>query len=206
MLELARTILGPMAPHVRLHEGYIDSAPKGPFDGATCLLTAFPAASRAPGDAAANVPATQARCALVVAHHSIPGRSRSGQMALAQCGVRGYFRRTSASSRRQHRGDQGTAARAFARAGCRSAPRGWIRGHLPFLLRVHLQGLGRPSSMRGVLTMQDIGSAGALPVCSEETLSRAPGTGRGCPAGLPRTMPKAPPTDSRATAVICAVR
>nr|WP_241696183.1 class I SAM-dependent methyltransferase [Solimonas terrae] len=39
MLELARKTLGPEAAHVRLHEGYIDSAPKGPFDGATCLLT-----------------------------------------------------------------------------------------------------------------------------------------------------------------------
>ncbi|GAA5236252.1 class I SAM-dependent methyltransferase [Verticiella sediminum] len=39
MLELARTTLGPLAPRVRLHEGYIDSAPMGPFDGAACLLT-----------------------------------------------------------------------------------------------------------------------------------------------------------------------
>ncbi len=112
--------------------------------------TAFPAASRAPEDAAANAPATQALCAPYRRASQLSRRrSRSGQMALAQCGVRGYFRRTSASSRRQHRGDQGTAARAFARAGCRSAPRGWIHGHRPFLLRVHLQGLGRASSMRG---------------------------------------------------------
>jgi tRNA (cmo5U34)-methyltransferase len=39
MLDLARTTLGPVAPRVRLHEGYIDSAPSGPFDGAACLLT-----------------------------------------------------------------------------------------------------------------------------------------------------------------------
>jgi tRNA (cmo5U34)-methyltransferase len=39
MLDLARMTLGPMAPRVRLHEGYIDSAPMEPFDGATCLLT-----------------------------------------------------------------------------------------------------------------------------------------------------------------------
>lgn len=39
MLALARTTLGSMAPRVRLHEGYIDCAPAGPFDGATCLLT-----------------------------------------------------------------------------------------------------------------------------------------------------------------------
>lgn len=35
MLDLARTTLGKMAPRVRLHEDYIDTAPSGPFDGAT---------------------------------------------------------------------------------------------------------------------------------------------------------------------------
>ena len=39
MLELARRTLGPLASRAALHEGYIDSAPDGPFDGATCLLT-----------------------------------------------------------------------------------------------------------------------------------------------------------------------
>jgi tRNA (cmo5U34)-methyltransferase len=39
MLQLARTTLGARASRVRLHEGYIGSAPLGPFDGATCLLT-----------------------------------------------------------------------------------------------------------------------------------------------------------------------
>ena len=39
MLELDRRTLGPLAARVALHEGYIDSAPDGPFDGATCLLT-----------------------------------------------------------------------------------------------------------------------------------------------------------------------
>lgn len=39
MLDLARTTLGGLASNVRLHEGYIDVAPIGPFDGATCLLT-----------------------------------------------------------------------------------------------------------------------------------------------------------------------
>ncbi len=38
MLDLARTTLGKMVPRVRLHEDYIDTAPSGPFDGATCLL------------------------------------------------------------------------------------------------------------------------------------------------------------------------
>src|SRR5690606_19346586 len=39
MLQVATKTLGPLASRARLHEGYIDSAPLGPFDGATCLLT-----------------------------------------------------------------------------------------------------------------------------------------------------------------------
>ncbi|MGO4450849.1 class I SAM-dependent methyltransferase [Phyllobacterium sp. TAF24] len=39
MLQLARTNLGAQASRVAFHEGYIDSAPEGPFDAATCLLT-----------------------------------------------------------------------------------------------------------------------------------------------------------------------
>jgi tRNA (cmo5U34)-methyltransferase len=39
MLKLAERTLGPLASRVRLHQGYIDDAPEGPFDAATCLLT-----------------------------------------------------------------------------------------------------------------------------------------------------------------------
>lgn len=39
MLNLAKQTLGPFAPRAHLHQGYIDDAPEGPFDGATCLLT-----------------------------------------------------------------------------------------------------------------------------------------------------------------------
>lgn len=39
MLELAAQTVEPHAARVRLHEGYVDVAPDGPFDGATCLLT-----------------------------------------------------------------------------------------------------------------------------------------------------------------------
>ena len=39
MLALAGATLGPLASRVQLLEGYIDAAPAGPFDGATCLLT-----------------------------------------------------------------------------------------------------------------------------------------------------------------------
>ncbi len=73
MLKLAQATLGPLAERVELHEGYIDTAPDGPFDGATCLLTLHfvPAEERLrtlkeiwrrllPG------------APLVVAHHSFP--------------------------------------------------------------------------------------------------------------------------------------
>ena len=39
MLKLAERTLGPLISRVRLHLGYIDDAPEGPFDAATCLLT-----------------------------------------------------------------------------------------------------------------------------------------------------------------------
>ncbi|TJZ65020.1 class I SAM-dependent methyltransferase [Chitiniphilus eburneus] len=35
----SRQTLGPLAERVRLHQGYIDDAPDGPYDAATCLLT-----------------------------------------------------------------------------------------------------------------------------------------------------------------------
>ncbi len=39
MLRLAARTLGPHAGRAKLHEGYIEAAPDGPFDAATCLLT-----------------------------------------------------------------------------------------------------------------------------------------------------------------------
>jgi len=39
MLKLANATLGALACRVRMHLGYIDAAPNGPFDAATCLLT-----------------------------------------------------------------------------------------------------------------------------------------------------------------------
>jgi len=38
MLKLAHATLGPLADRAELQEGYVDSAPEGPFDAATCLL------------------------------------------------------------------------------------------------------------------------------------------------------------------------
>lgn len=39
MLDIAKETLGTLASQVDFHEGYIDAAPIGPFDGASCLLT-----------------------------------------------------------------------------------------------------------------------------------------------------------------------
>ena len=39
MLDLAKEAMGQQAPRATLVEGYIDDAPAGPFDAATCLLT-----------------------------------------------------------------------------------------------------------------------------------------------------------------------
>lgn len=39
MLDLANRTLGDLAPRASLHCGYIEDAPPGPFDAATCLLT-----------------------------------------------------------------------------------------------------------------------------------------------------------------------
>jgi tRNA (cmo5U34)-methyltransferase len=39
MLKLAEQTLGPFNARVQLQQGYIDDAPEGPFDAATCLLT-----------------------------------------------------------------------------------------------------------------------------------------------------------------------
>ena len=73
MLKLARLTLGPLAERAELTEGYIDSAPEGPFDGASCLLTLHfvPLAERL-----ATLKEIRRRlkpgAAFVVAHHSLP--------------------------------------------------------------------------------------------------------------------------------------
>lgn len=39
MLDQGRTVTREFTDRITLHEGYIENAPEGPFDGATCLLT-----------------------------------------------------------------------------------------------------------------------------------------------------------------------
>ena len=73
MLALAGQTLGPLAERVEMHEGYIDTAPSGPFDGAACLLTLH----FIPEDERRRTVAEIHRrlvpgAPLVVAHHSVP--------------------------------------------------------------------------------------------------------------------------------------
>lgn len=73
MLKLARLTLGPLADRAELHQSYIATAPEGPFDGASCLLTLHfvPVAERL-----ATLVEIRRRlkpgAALVIAHHSLP--------------------------------------------------------------------------------------------------------------------------------------
>ena len=73
MLDQARLTLGAKADRVTLHHGYIDSAPPGPFDGATCLLTLH---FLPPPERLQTLQALAQRLSpgapLVVAHHSAP--------------------------------------------------------------------------------------------------------------------------------------
>jgi len=73
MLQLARATLGPLASRVHLHEGYIDTSPIGPFDGATCLLTLhfLPRAERLETVKQLYL-RLKAGAPLVVVHHSFP--------------------------------------------------------------------------------------------------------------------------------------
>lgn len=73
MLGLAKRTLGPLASRVELHEGYIDSAPLGLFDAASCLLTLH----FIPEDERRRTLAEVHRrlrpgAPFVVAHHSFP--------------------------------------------------------------------------------------------------------------------------------------
>lgn len=75
MLDLARTLLGPLGTRVMLHEGYIDSAAEGPFDAATCLLTLhFLAKDERLRTLRELHRRLKPGAPLVVAHHSFPNQ------------------------------------------------------------------------------------------------------------------------------------
>lgn len=73
MLKLAVQTLGPLGDRTRLHEGYIDDAPEGPFDGAACLLTLHFIPEEARAATLAQVHRRlKPGAPFVVAHHSFP--------------------------------------------------------------------------------------------------------------------------------------
>lgn len=73
MLGLAERTLGPFAERVDFHLGYIDSAPAGPFDAATCLLTLHFIPEEARRRTVAEVHRRlRSGAPVVVAHHSFP--------------------------------------------------------------------------------------------------------------------------------------
>jgi tRNA (cmo5U34)-methyltransferase len=79
MLKLAEETLGPLAAQVSLHEGYIDGAPDGPFDAATCLLTLH---FLSPDERLRTLQEVRRRmkpgAPFAVAHHSFP-RDEAGR-------------------------------------------------------------------------------------------------------------------------------
>ena len=85
MLGVAEAMTEPYAARIRLHEGYVDRAPAGPFDSAVCLLTLhfIPAAERL-----ATLQHLRRRLKpggpLVVAHHSFPPQPPERDVWLAR--------------------------------------------------------------------------------------------------------------------------
>ncbi|ULN42802.1 class I SAM-dependent methyltransferase [Mycolicibacterium crocinum] len=85
MLDLAERNLGPLAQRVRMHHGYVDDAPAGPFAAATSLLTLhfLPYEER-------RATATQVRRRLapgapfIVAHMSFPQRDGERELWLSR--------------------------------------------------------------------------------------------------------------------------
>lgn len=80
MLTLARRTLGSLEERVEWCQGYIDSAPEGPFDGASCLLVLH----FVPADERVAMLAEIRRrlkpgAAFLVAHHSIPNGPERNQ-------------------------------------------------------------------------------------------------------------------------------
>lgn len=85
MLELAEVTLGPLRPRILLHEGFVDSAPVGPFDAATCLLTLHFVQEDERRRTLAEVHRRlKAGAPFVVAHHSFPQSNGAKEQWLAR--------------------------------------------------------------------------------------------------------------------------
>lgn len=73
MLSVAREVLAFASDRIHLHQGYIDTAPEGPYDAATCLLTLHFLQRE---ERLETIRAVQKRlrpgAPFIVAHHSFP--------------------------------------------------------------------------------------------------------------------------------------
>ncbi len=79
MLRQAERTLGPLAARATLHEGYIDDAPAGLFDAATCLLTLhFLDAAERRRTAAQIHRRLKPGAPFVAAHSSVPADAQRG--------------------------------------------------------------------------------------------------------------------------------
>ncbi len=85
MLDLAHATLGALAARVQLHHGYTETAPVGPFDAATCLLTMH---FLAINDRRSTLREVRRRLTpgapLVLAHYSFPQAPGERQLWLAR--------------------------------------------------------------------------------------------------------------------------
>ncbi len=73
MLQLAAQTLGEHAPAATLHHGYVDDAPSGPFDAATCLLVLhFLSPDETRAHPQRDPPTPTPGSPLITFHHSVP--------------------------------------------------------------------------------------------------------------------------------------
>lgn len=85
MLKLAERTLGPLASRAQLHHGFIDVAPEGPFDAATCILTMHFATEEERRHMAKQVRRRlKPGAPFVVAHLSIPQRPSEKDLWLSR--------------------------------------------------------------------------------------------------------------------------
>jgi tRNA (cmo5U34)-methyltransferase len=85
MLRQAETALGDLVSRVAFHQGYVEGAPEGPFDGATCLLTLhfLPEAERRRTLAQIHR-RLRPGSPFVAAHHSFPTEAQAADRWLSR--------------------------------------------------------------------------------------------------------------------------
>jgi tRNA (cmo5U34)-methyltransferase len=145
MLGLAGQTLGPLASRVEMHEGYIDTAPSGPFDAAACLLTLHFIPEDERRLTVAEVHRRLAPGApLVVAHHSFPQDEDEKLRWLARYAAFAAASGHSCAGRQQGSRCHGRApAAAVAGAGRGDLERRRVHRYRLILRRFHLPRLGR---------------------------------------------------------------